>query len=1206
MSFFRRLIMTCAVSSCAYAVTVYTMDEQFSHKKQTVLRFKVENNSSDTLNGIELRYHVVGDTSIIEAPEYYYFPEGSANWSFEDSVNATLVIYFPEVILYPGDVLGGSSGYAIGLHNKEWAVWTKADDPSQPKSEFFSVAENVEVLSGGKSLMPDLGKYTGCPVVQFVAVTKDSVSLQIKQQSDADLASIAIKNKNGIVVSANLNESTIDAMGQKIWHGYMPTQDTVEHRGEIWAECNGQLLSYFAYGWKPTGAMDAVKKNLWPSTDSFVKADFDMGFNQGLIEGQRLVLQKDSLGQYLDARRTENWKFYRTWEEPGENPMPVIWSSPLMQYDESDIDSLTLEWSPIEEVNWYRLLVIRDSLVGDSVLFVDTTVSMFTMRTSVKIPVLPAGKYVWYVDPLIEVPTDENIEGEEYYIITGDDANPESGNLSGNPPVLRAPWHKRVGRWAKKTVKKAVEYISPATKVTQDIATGNLTWNNALTYTGSFLVNRVNPFGFIQIFVHTETIHTRVNAVTKNMEWLQKTYDDRYVYNALLTDKCFGSSAFCAMKDSRMLAENWNVGFNEKNWDRVFPKKDVNGNTNYAVHNRCWLTMAQMINHYKGGNIASDEILYNVRGGFSDTAVSNAIESMQAVNYALGLDVWDQVTHNTLLNSFKATGLIPSVDGWSAGTPFLHTIITTIESGNVLGVTQSNGGAHGGHAMVLNGYKIKSNGNVDIHLLNVDNMGGSEWRYYCNISFLGLDVVVRFVVNGIGQLVDLIRDQEDNGKNLSGDMFLFYYIPPQGVHGRLANASVFEDSDGDSIVDIDENKRFGTNPLRPDSDGDGINDYNEILDFKKCETYGGYYVSSIATLIDLEPQMSYVLQSDFDGDGLHAAVDRDSDGDGYCDGQEQGFLEMESIHKCERFDARKHPEGVIPLCNEVRVALLAKEKLQLNDRASCIALNGLFCPVASYENSFNDLYGVRLGVDASVGNVYSTKSVLLRDRAKVYGNLETAGNVVRQSSTALITGNVVEGSTQSNENIARYESIFNDVVVNGDFTIYRNRNINSGEFMYSNILGAGSNNTEFNFNSGSNLVLNVTGNFLVGSLKFQHGSKLYVPAEGDVVFHVGNDFQWNGTVETNDMISAAQHVMIYYYGVNRVFVQTDFAGTIVAPNAEVVVGQSGKNFYGAIYAKSIVVHQNAKITWVPFAPLPKNTVVAGVGDFSLPSYVFFY
>ena len=42
------------------------------------------------------------------------------------------------------------------------------------------------------------------------------------------------------------------------------------------------------------------------------------------------------------------------------------------------------------------------------------------------------------------------------------------------------------------------------------------------------------------------------------------------------------------------------------------------------------------------------------------------------------------------------------------------------------------------------------------------------------------------------------------------------------------------------------------------------------------------------------------------------------------------------------------------------------------------------------------------------------------------------------------------------------------------------------------------------------------------------------------------------------------HIMVYYYGTNKVFVQTDFAGTIIAPNAEVVVGQAGKNFYGSI------------------------------------------
>ena len=52
-----------------------------------------------------------------------------------------------------------------------------------------------------------------------------------------------------------------------------------------------------------------------------------------------------------------------------------------------------------------------------------------------------------------------------------------------------------------------------------------------------------------------------------------------------------------------------------------------------------------------------------------------------------------------------------------------------------------------------------------------------------------------------------------------------------------------------------------------------------------------------------------------------------------------------------------------------------------------------------------------------------------------------------------------------------------------------------------------------------------------------------------------------------------------------------FAGTIVAPNAKVIVGQVGKNFYGAIYAKSIVVHQDTKVTWVPVLHETVNVVI---------------
>ena len=71
------------------------------------------------------------------------------------------------------------------------------------------------------------------------------------------------------------------------------------------------------------------------------------------------------------------------------------------------------------------------------------------------------------------------------------------------------------------------------------------------------------------------------------------------------------------------------------------------------------------------------------------------------------------------------------------------------------------------------------------------------------------------------------------------------------------------------------------------------------------------------------------------------------------------------------------------------------------------------------------------------------------------------------------------------------------------------------------------------------------------------------------------------------------------------FIQSDFAGTIVAPNAEVVVGQSGKNFYGAIYAKSIVIHQNTRIVWVPFVQTQVGTIVAEAGHLNLEYVVDF-
>lgn len=904
-------IIFLTLACLANAITVYTLDEQFSQTNQTVLRFKIENNSSDTLNGIELRYHAVQDTTLIAEPDLYYLPGGMANWSFDDPVNATLVIYIPDIVLYPGDSLGGNPGFAVGLHNKDWSTWTKEDDPSQPASSVFSIAENVEILSKGQSLMLDVGKYQGCPVVQFVEVEKDSISLLVLQQLDSDSTSIIIKNKDGVPVSANLNDATIDSFGQKIWHGYIPTQDTVEHRGEQKAECGGNLLAYFAYGWKPTGASTAVAKKLWEKMDSFVKADFDMGFNQGLIDGQRLVLQRDSSGKYLDARQVDNWKFYRSWEDPNENAMPVILSSAIMQYSAADVDSLSFEWSTIEGVDLYHLIVVEVSKVGDSLVYGDTVVSSATELSSLTIATLPVGNYVWFVEPLVEVAMDENEEGAEYCYV--------NGNVVSNE--MRRGFWKKVKKWAKKTVKKATQVFAP---VIYTVAYGGNLMDN-LTYS----ISHLNPIGIVQIFLPTVTLHTKTNAIPKNMEFLQYSYLSDYRYDFPLgTDAakidsfngCYGVDRFCAMKDTRMLAESWGNGFYESNWGKTFPKKAPNGDINMAATNRCWLSMAQMINHYNGGNISSDEILYYVRNGFEDVSGGGPIETMQAVNYALDLNAWDQTLYTWYLNEFRSKGVIPTLGGWTVGTPMLHTIIRVIEEGNVLGVSQLNSGKWQAHSMVLNGYKIESSGDVYIHLLNTDNMGKAEWRYYCNISSIGVDLVVSTILNGIGHLIDLIP-----GVTTSGNMFFTFYELPHHIWGqkRNANPSVFVDSDLDNIVDFDETERFGTDPLKKDSDDDTIDDLDEIKDFMKCNDGKSY------------------TTSDIDGDQLYAARDVDSDGDGYCDNQEIAY-EAGNPHSCERFNASIHPDGVLPKCAnyDYTLALLAKERLTLNDRASCVTISG--------------------------------------------------------------------------------------------------------------------------------------------------------------------------------------------------------------------------------------------------------------------------
>ena len=79
-------------------------------------------------------------------------------------------------------------------------------------------------------------------------------------------------------------------------------------------------------------------------------------------------------------------------------------------------------------------------------------------------------------------------------------------------------------------------------------------------------------------------------------------------------------------------------------------------------------------------------------------------------------------------------------------------------------------------------------------------------------------------------------------------------------------------------------------------------------------------------------------------------------------------------------------------------------------------------------------------------------------------------------------------------------------------------------------------------------------------------------------------------------VYVAKRLKIYVLGTGNMHIETNFAGQLVAPDGDVIIGQSGKHYYGAVYAKSIVIHQNTKFTWVSYVEAATSTTIARIND----------
>lgn len=87
------------------------------------------------------------------------------------------------------------------------------------------------------------------------------------------------------------------------------------------------------------------------------------------------------------------------------------------------------------------------------------------------------------------------------------------------------------------------------------------------------------------------------------------------------------------------------------------------------------------------------------------------------------------------------------------------------------------------------------------------------------------------------------------------------------------------------------------------------------------------------------------------------------------------------------------------------------------------------------------------------------------------------------------------------------------------------------------------------------------------------------------VLHVNESVQWNTTIKNESLNNLAKGFKLCYYGDERFFIHGEWAGTVVAPNAKLVLGQThNKEILGQFLGRGVSVHQYSKIYKVPFNP----------------------
>jgi hypothetical protein len=255
-------------------------------------------------------------------------------------------------------------------------------------------------------------------------------------------------------------------------------------------------------------------------------------------------------------------------------------------------------------------------------------------------------------------------------------------------------------------------------------------------------------------------------------------------------------------------------------------------------------------------------------------------------------------------------------------------------------------------------------------------------------------------------------------------------------------------------------------------------------------------------------------------------------------------------------------QGAQPFCPEatgtVMLPILATGSLLLDTNAKIVdGTTGLPATIAAGT-------GIVVGANAQAGSIFSDGPITLDQGAHV-GAITTASTVT--SATGVVQGAI----TPINPVLPgiAISPVFPSPQAAVDLTPNTMQTLAPGSY------------ASLEVHPNATVTLQ-TGTYYFGSLYFHFSANVVVPGTGPVVIYVTSSFISDGNIEgPGTAQNLARSVALVYLGTAATTLEGTFNGTIVAPNANIVL-QSQMNFTGQILSQSLEVSSDDVLKEVSF------------------------